>query len=266
MAAVVASLAAFLAGFELPALPTVGLSSQRVGSRPRGRADENEWHAESSTTDLAKATSGARYEKTTIQQRRLPRNRSPKHPRGVTHQRNIVAIESNAIVADRKSVATTAVWPADFAIGALPPSDHRVQCPIRRSERSQDRDAPPRVHFDLSLNSVHEVTPYSEVYGLHPRKFYFAREQSVPDSPEGEPCTIIPVCKWTGVCIEEDSSDSDEECQDDAELGMIRKARHRIFLKHLRLPWPVWIAFCASVVVLRVIGVDLSLEFAEKSH
>lgn len=32
------------------------------------------------------------------------------------------------------------------------------------------------VHFDLSTTIVHEVVPYSETYGLHPREFVFDRD------------------------------------------------------------------------------------------
>lgn len=32
-----------------------------------------------------------------------------------------------------------------------------------------------RVRFDLGASTVHEVTPYSEIYGLHPREFVFGR-------------------------------------------------------------------------------------------
>jgi len=32
-----------------------------------------------------------------------------------------------------------------------------------------------RVRFDVGLNTEHEVTPYAEVYGLHPGSFVFDR-------------------------------------------------------------------------------------------
>jgi hypothetical protein len=35
--------------------------------------------------------------------------------------------------------------------------------------------SPRRVCFDLEANIVHEVQPYEEVYGLHPREFVFGR-------------------------------------------------------------------------------------------
>jgi len=44
--------------------------------------------------------------------------------------------------------------------------------------RKGTKDGAPRrsVKFDLSSNVVHEVTPYSEIYGLHPREFVFGRD------------------------------------------------------------------------------------------
>lgn len=35
--------------------------------------------------------------------------------------------------------------------------------------------SPRRVCFDLEANTIHEVTPYEELYGLHPREFVFGR-------------------------------------------------------------------------------------------
>jgi len=35
--------------------------------------------------------------------------------------------------------------------------------------------SPRRVCFDLEANSIHEVMPYEDVYGLHPREFVFGR-------------------------------------------------------------------------------------------
>jgi len=32
-----------------------------------------------------------------------------------------------------------------------------------------------RVCFDLEANTIHEITPYEELYGLHPREFVFGR-------------------------------------------------------------------------------------------
>lgn len=44
-------------------------------------------------------------------------------------------------------------------------------------KRRCTKDGAPRrsVKFDLSRNSAYEITPYSEIYGLHPREFVFGR-------------------------------------------------------------------------------------------
>eukprot|EP00403_Amphidinium_massartii_P046028 CAMPEP_0178457328 /NCGR_PEP_ID=MMETSP0689_2-20121128/46959_1 /TAXON_ID=160604 /ORGANISM="Amphidinium massartii, Strain CS-259" /LENGTH=363 /DNA_ID=CAMNT_0020083573 /DNA_START=50 /DNA_END=1139 /DNA_ORIENTATION=- len=34
---------------------------------------------------------------------------------------------------------------------------------------------PRRVNFNMEANTLHEITPYSEIYGLHPREFVFDR-------------------------------------------------------------------------------------------
>merc|ERR1719386_572708 len=38
------------------------------------------------------------------------------------------------------------------------------------------------VSFNVALNEVHEITPYGELYGLHPREFVFDRHLGVVPS------------------------------------------------------------------------------------
>lgn len=43
-----------------------------------------------------------------------------------------------------------------------------------------------RVSFDLGANTIHEIPPYGEIYGSHPRTFVFDRHaHKVPASPSG---------------------------------------------------------------------------------
>jgi len=48
-----------------------------------------------------------------------------------------------------------------------------------------------RVRFDSLLTTIHEITPYSEVYGIHPRKFHFDASMAV-DSLITEPASKEP--------------------------------------------------------------------------
>jgi hypothetical protein len=59
-----------------------------------------------------------------------------------------------------------------------------------------------RVHFDDEC-IVYEVTPYAEIYGLHPREFVFNRDYS-----------LSPVTRNTGIQVDafnEDDWESDQE-------------------------------------------------------
>lgn len=60
--------------------------------------------------------------------------------------------------------------------------------------------------FSPQEASYHEVTPYAEVYGIHPREFHFDRDAFMV------PATHPWSCSSTGT-EDEDSSDSDEELE-----------------------------------------------------
>jgi len=56
--------------------------------------------------------------------------------------------------------------------------------PVRRSVSAGSCAGRRRVHFDLSASTAHEIPPYSEIYGLHPREFVFDRNfYAVPTAP-----------------------------------------------------------------------------------
>jgi hypothetical protein len=59
------------------------------------------------------------------------------------------------------------------------------------------------VRFNLGDSSVHEVTPYSEIYGLHPREFVFDRHAYLV--PAKGPFGFV------GVCSNDRSDETDEE-------------------------------------------------------
>jgi len=84
-----------------------------------------------------------------------------------------------------------------------------------------------RVHFCLDVATLHEITPYSEVYGLHPRDFVFDRDfYMVPAAPGGYVDFLAAMqCDWPAEEDEEDQEwiemlegnddDSDDESWDD---------------------------------------------------
>jgi len=59
------------------------------------------------------------------------------------------------------------------------------------------------VRFNLGESSVHEVTPYSEIYGLHPREFVFDRHAYLV--PAKGPFGFV------GVCSSDHSDETEEE-------------------------------------------------------
>eukprot|EP00927_Polykrikos_kofoidii_P057928 TRINITY_DN52172_c0_g1_i1.p1 TRINITY_DN52172_c0_g1~~TRINITY_DN52172_c0_g1_i1.p1 ORF type:complete len:326 (+),score=68.31 TRINITY_DN52172_c0_g1_i1:148-1125(+) len=60
----------------------------------------------------------------------------------------------------------------DFSVSAL--SSDRDVFASRNSEGDLSKQRR-QVTFDVSAATVHEITPYQEVYGLHPREFVFGR-------------------------------------------------------------------------------------------
>jgi hypothetical protein len=62
---------------------------------------------------------------------------------------------------------------------AHPSADLRGPCDAEEAAEEQPsrKNRGYRAVFNLSLNTVHEVTPYSEVYGLHPRVIDFGKHE-----------------------------------------------------------------------------------------
>lgn len=75
----------------------------------------------------------------------------------------------------------------------------------RRGDRWALAGGEKSVRFDLWLNSVHEVTPYMEIYGRHPREFVFG------------PCDeMLPAGDRFGfVGLQEDGDDAQDTCTDE---------------------------------------------------
>jgi hypothetical protein len=70
-------------------------------------------------------------------------------------------------------------------------------------------DSKKRVHFNIASNTVHEITPYAEIYGEHPRTFVFDRDSCRIAAAPGGFVSLQAL-------HEEDDEDSDDESLDDA--------------------------------------------------
>jgi len=75
-----------------------------------------------------------------------------------------------------------------------------------------------RVRFDLEPASVHEVTPYAELYGVHPRDFVFGRGHCMIPAFNFVPVDVLAAYQWQGVEPgQEEIDDDDCACPDDSE-------------------------------------------------
>ena len=105
--------------------------------------------------------------------------------------------------ADNECVATTA--PGRLC-GSLALSLEHASLP----------SAPKHVTFNMEANSVHDVTPYGEVYGARPCTFVFDEEfNMIPAVAYGRNRGFVS-CLWTEPSME-DSSDDEEDFSDDEE-------------------------------------------------
>merc|ERR1711974_326192 len=97
--------------------------------------------------------------------------------------------------------------------------------PLRCRGRDSERRC---VQFNLEMNTVHEVIPYSEVYGAHPRKLKL--------NTEGAFATLL-----ADGMVESDADSSDDEDEQDC-----KSWAH--ILRHCRLPFPPWLLWSLMTV------------------
>eukprot|EP00929_Paragymnodinium_shiwhaense_P121971 TRINITY_DN94452_c0_g1_i1.p1 TRINITY_DN94452_c0_g1~~TRINITY_DN94452_c0_g1_i1.p1 ORF type:complete len:273 (+),score=41.70 TRINITY_DN94452_c0_g1_i1:112-930(+) len=115
------------------------------------------------------------------------------------------------------------------------------------------------VRFDLELNTEHEITPYSEVYGLHPRDFHFTKGPALSEDlldPTVYPYTIVPVLKHKPRV--EDSDDDDE-----GPLGLQSRGLRFLGVSR-RLPWTCWLLGGWLILMMRLVGSDLCAELLDR--
>mmetsp|Transcript_73880 Transcript_73880/g.175851 ORF Transcript_73880/g.175851 Transcript_73880/m.175851 type:complete len:256 (+) Transcript_73880:76-843(+) len=114
-----------------------------------------------------------------------------------------------------------------------------------------------RVRFDLSKSTIHEITPYAEVYGRHPRDFHFGRlAASSPcvDSTECETAYMIAAMPGKNVGVEDEDDDEAGEY-----LESLRPGQRTIW--RLTLPWHLWFLILALCFCIRIFGLQLLSEF-----
>jgi len=154
MAAVVSSLAAFLIGYSVPGIPGVGrqgVVAQDHSEREIGAGDcsrDTVWRQAEQALGVDVADLVAKA----IAQRQVSTNLA------------------KAIADARPSCDSS----DGAALAVASPPRARPALRSRRSRKSgRAEQGQQRVQFDLSKKTEHEVTPYAEVYGVHPRDFDF---------------------------------------------------------------------------------------------
>jgi len=106
-----------------------------------------------------------------------------------------------------------------------------------------------RVRFDLGRSTIHEVTPYAEVYGRHLRSFDFTK------SGEAISACVADATLNRGSC----NDDSDEEEEELDSVGTSWKTRPMRLLGMQPLPWHAWCAAFVALLLLRAFGAEAAV-------
>lgn len=114
----------------------------------------------------------------------------------VTRTRSGASDLSSAFLAAAEMLAAMSVSDAPVERGAEQEEDEDEMGPMMTATRS--------VTFSVAGDAVHEVTPYSEVYGKHPRSFHFGKQMRM--LPASMAYIYDPADH-----ADEDSGDSDED-------------------------------------------------------
>mmetsp|Transcript_5663 Transcript_5663/g.15260 ORF Transcript_5663/g.15260 Transcript_5663/m.15260 type:complete len:246 (-) Transcript_5663:86-823(-) len=230
MAAIVASLAAFVAGWQVPAV-RLGFGSS--GFSPDSSQDRDLDFSSREDSDSVWAPTALQLEA------RVGKATGPKGARSGIGQASIAsppgALESSIIL-------------------ARGPASGK---PIADTLHHRNR----RVRFDLGKVTHHEITPYAEVYGVHPSRFNFGRGLPAPplggalwDPLAPGPTGCMPKGGWpTGDGSESDSDDEDLGCS--AGWRGWRAAR-LCRLSQVHVPWHAWFAASVLTLLLRAFGAD----------
>merc|ERR1719210_3197135 len=85
----------------------------------------------------------------------------------------------------RRSLSNTSVSPStpSTTSDAAPQSGYMMRFGMSPISHSQE---PGHVWFNSPMNSAVDITPYSKIYGMHPRNFNFDSSGSMQLTPRGE--------------------------------------------------------------------------------
>mmetsp|Transcript_98185 Transcript_98185/g.194460 ORF Transcript_98185/g.194460 Transcript_98185/m.194460 type:complete len:247 (+) Transcript_98185:170-910(+) len=221
MAAVVGALAAFVAGCSLPPLPLPRSASQEQNLNGDEQPDKVAWCSAHAHASLAPSSSPA-----------------ATPPAKVSSKTTTSCANAAAVTAE---CASEGHQPCAALSDQDPPG---VLLNFQR--RQQKAGLHRRVRFDLGRSTIHEVTPYAEVYGRHLRSFDFTKSGAAISA------CVADATLNRGSC-NDDSDEEDDELDSD---GTNWKTRPMRLLGMQPLPWHAWCAACVALLLLRAFGAE----------
>lgn len=249
MAAVVSSLAAFLIGYGVPGIPGVG-GGQGLVARDRSGAEHELGAGECECPNSAvwgQARQAAGLEVATT----LGRALAPRQAQSSAALTAKAASDARSCDLDFTAAA------AEGVLCKQPPPRVHARSALRprrpRNKSGSGDHAIRRVRFDLSKKTVHEVTPYAEVYGVHPRDFDFGNHNPRPGASRR--LRAAPTDAWRFV-DPSGGAGGDEDSEDEEELV---RAKYRI-LGLRRAPRHLWFSACVLCFLLRMFGSEVFSE------
>lgn len=228
MATVVASLAAFVAGCGLPALPD-GVGGNRVG---RNLEDRERKLSTESCTDMEYST-------------------LPTPARRRAHAKPVDApppAQAPAVVEGQEKAAEMA---ADARLAGKLPRTSTSAAAAAAAGRAR------HVKFDLARSTVHEITPYAEVYGVHPRDFHFGKGLPAPAPCFVDPGAVQAICAASAAAgLRGYDLDSDDEIDEEEGLTVagLKLLNPGGLTACKRVPRHVWALCCICFFMLRAFG------------
>jgi len=117
-------------------------------------------------------------------------------------------------------------------------------------QRRQQKAGPHRrVRFDLGRSTIHEVTPYAEVYGRHLRSFDFTKSGTAISA------CVADATLNRGSC----NDDSDEDDDELDSVGTSWKTKSMRLLGMQPLPWHAWCVAFVALLLLRAFGAEAAV-------
>jgi len=222
MAAVVGALAAFVAGCSLPPLPLPRSASQEQNINGDEQPDSVAWCSAHKHASLAPSSSPATTTPTQVSSKATKPCATP------------AAVTAECVPEGHQ--------PCVALSDQDPPG---VLLNVQR--RQQKAGLHRRVRFDLGRSTIHEVTPYAEVYGRHLRSFDFTKSGAAISA------CVADATLNRGGC----NDDSDEEEDDEFDgAGSSWKTKPLRLLKMQPLPWHAWCAAFVALLLLRAFGAE----------